>query len=108
MATIDIDSLFGVADINNVAIRVFEETVQVPEVWGKQTLHHYHIEVINNATGEPIGGEISTVMPLTASLITCSDDTVRWLVGGQISLLEDGLTDDRIDALDSKLNVVRE
>ena len=108
MATIDIDSLFGVADINNVAIRVFEEPVQEPEVWGKQTLHHYHIEVINNATGEPIGGEISTVMPLTASLITCSDDTVRWLVGGQISLLEDGLTDDRIDALDSKLNVVRE
>lgn len=108
MATIDIDSLFGVADINNVAIRVFEEPVQEPEVWGKQTLHHYHIEVINNATGEPIGGEISTVMPLTASLITCSDDTVRWLVGGQISLLEDGLTDDIIDALVSKLNVVRE
>lgn len=108
MATIDIDSLFGVADINNVAIRVFEEPVQEPEVWGKQTLHHYHIEVINNATGEPIGGEISTVMPLTASLITCSDDTVRWLVGGQISLLEDGLTDDSIDALVSKLNVVRE
>lgn len=108
MATIDIDSLFGVADINNVAIRVFEEPVQEPGVWGKQTLHHYHIEVINNATGEPIGGEISTVMPLTASLITCSDDTVRWLVGGQISLLEDGLTDDSIDALVSKLNVVRE
>lgn len=108
MATIDIDSLFGVADINNVAIRVFEEPVQEPEMWGKQTLHHYHIEVINNATGEPIGGEISTVMPLTASLITCSDDTVRWLVGGQISLLEDGLTDDSIDALVSKLNVVRE
>lgn len=108
MATIDIDSLFGVADINNVAIRVFEEPVQEPEVWGKQTLHHYHIEVINNATGEPVGGEISTVMPLTASLITCSDDTVRWLVGGQISLLEDGLTDDSIDALVSKLNVVRE
>ena len=108
MATIDIDSLFGVADINNVAIRVFEEPVQEPEVWGKQTLHHYHIEVINNATGEPIGGEISTVMPLTASLITCSDDTVRWLVGGQISLLEDGLTDDSIDALVSKLNVIRE
>lgn len=108
MATIDIDSLFGVADINNVAIRVFEEPTQEPEMWGKQTLHHYHIEVINNATGEPIGGEISTVMPLTASLITCSDDTVRWLVGGQISLLEDGLTDDSIDALVSKLNVVRE
>lgn len=108
MATIDIDSLFGVADINNVAIRVFEEPVQEPEMWAKQTLHHYHIEVINNATGEPIGGEISTVMPLTASLLTCSDDTVRWLIGGQISLLEGGLSDDSIDALVSELNVIRE
>lgn len=108
MATIDIDSLFGVVDIDNVAIRVFEEPAQEPEMWGKQTLHHYHIEVINNATGEPVGGEISTVMPLAASLITCSDDTVRWLVGEQISLLEGGLTDDSIDALVSKLNVVRE
>ena len=108
MATIDIDSLFGVADINNVAIRVFEEPTQEPEMWGKQTLHHYHIEVINNATGEPISGEISTVMPLAASLVTCSDDTVRWLVGEQISLLESGLTDDSIDALVSGLGIVRE
>jgi hypothetical protein len=108
MATIDIDSLFGVVDIDNVAIRVFEEPAQEPEMWGKQTLHHYHIEVINNATGEPIGGEISTVMPLTASLATCSDDTVRWLVGEQISLLEGGLTDDSIDALVGGLDVVRE
>lgn len=108
MATIDIDSLFGVADINNVAIRVFEEPTQEPEVWAKQTLHHYHIEVINNVTGEPIGGKISIVMPLAASLVTCSDDTVRWLVGGQISLLEGGLSDDSIDALVSELNVIRE
>jgi hypothetical protein len=108
MATIDVTSLFGVADINNVAIRVFEEPTQEPAMWGKQTLHRYHIEVINNTTGEPAGGEISTVMPLAASLVTCSDDTVRWLVGEQISLLEGGLTDDGIDALVSELNVVRE
>ena len=108
MATIDVASLFGVADINNVAIRVFEEPAQESEMWGKQTLHHYHIEVINNAIGEPIGGEISTVMPLAASLVTCSDDTVRWLVGEQISLLEGGLTDDSIDALVSGLDIVRE
>lgn len=108
MVTIDIASLFGVADINDVAIRVFEEPAQEPEMWGKQTLHRYHIEVINNITGEPVGGEISTVMPLTASLATCSDDTVRWLIGEQISLLEGGLTDEGIDALVSELNVVRE
>lgn len=82
----EISALFEPEDYGNMRIEVESA------FWNEQVPSHhskgYTISLINSATGEPIMGGISRIMPMNAALNEYSEETVRWLLADQISLEE--------------------